>query len=69
MMACQTSLLSAIIGEMLKTEGELTLCGTVAYCPQNPWSVLSKLSNSPIHCFAKDYECYCSREYSFLSHV
>ncbi|KAF8527278.1 P-loop containing nucleoside triphosphate hydrolase protein [Gautieria morchelliformis] len=38
--AGKTSLLSAIIGEMLKTEGELTLYGTVAYCPQTPWSVL-----------------------------
>jgi ATP-binding cassette, subfamily C (CFTR/MRP), member 1 len=33
----QSSLLSAIAGEMYKSDGTVTVRGTVAYCPQNPW--------------------------------
>lgn len=33
----QTSLLSAIIGDMTRREGSVTIRGTVAYAPQNPW--------------------------------
>ncbi|KAJ7281673.1 multidrug resistance-associated ABC transporter [Mycena rebaudengoi] len=32
-----TSLLSAIIGDMSRSEGNVTLYGSVAYAPQNPW--------------------------------
>lgn len=39
--AGKTSLLSAIIGDMLKKEGELVLSGSVSYAPQNPWYVHS----------------------------
>ncbi|KAF8909428.1 multidrug resistance-associated ABC transporter [Gymnopilus junonius] len=32
-----TSLLSAIVGEMNRTEGEAVIYGSIAYAPQNPW--------------------------------
>lgn len=35
----QTSLLSAIIGDMSRREGSVSIKGTVAYAPQNPWYV------------------------------
>ena len=35
----QTSLLSAIVGEMVRVDGEVTLSGCVSYAPQNPWYV------------------------------
>ena len=35
----QSSLLSAIIGDMRKVEGEVILSGNVAYAAQNPWYV------------------------------
>lgn len=35
----KSSLLSAIIGDMRKAEGEVTLFGNVAYAAQNPWWV------------------------------
>ncbi|KAF8340537.1 metal resistance protein YCF1 [Cantharellus anzutake] len=33
----KTSLLSAIVGEMMKTDGTVDVFGSVAYAPQNPW--------------------------------
>lgn len=39
----QTSLLSAIIGEMNKMDGQVTVTGTVAYAPQNPWFVFHEV--------------------------
>jgi ATP-binding cassette subfamily C (CFTR/MRP) protein 1 len=33
----QTSLLSAIIGEMTRREGEVILSGSISYAPQDPW--------------------------------
>lgn len=33
----KTSLLSAIIGEMTRCEGEVILSGSIAYAPQSPW--------------------------------
>ncbi len=39
----KTSLLSAIIGEMTKTEGSITIHGRVAYAPQNPWIMSSSV--------------------------
>ena len=36
----KSSLLSAIIGDMRKAEGEVTLFGNVAYAAQNPWYVI-----------------------------
>jgi ABC-type cobalamin/Fe3+-siderophores transport system ATPase subunit len=35
----KSGLLSAIIGDMRKAEGEVTLFGNVAYAAQNPWWV------------------------------
>ncbi|KAI0272641.1 hypothetical protein BC834DRAFT_840866 [Gloeopeniophorella convolvens] len=35
--AGKSSLLSAIIGDMRRIEGKVSLSGTVAYAPQNPW--------------------------------
>ncbi|KAJ7050501.1 multidrug resistance-associated ABC transporter [Mycena amicta] len=35
--AGKTSLLSAIIGDMTRSEGKVKLFGTVSYAPQNPW--------------------------------
>ena len=35
--AGKTSLLSAIIGEMRRTEGEVKVLGSISYAPQNPW--------------------------------
>lgn len=37
--AGKTSLLSAIVGEMRRVEGEVKLHGCVSYAPQNPWWV------------------------------
>lgn len=33
----KTSLLSAIAGEMHKSDGQVIVRGSVAYAPQNPW--------------------------------
>lgn len=33
----QSSLLSAIIGDMNRREGEVRVYGNIAYAPQNPW--------------------------------
>ena len=33
----QSSLLSAIIGDMRRVDGELHVNGTISYAPQNPW--------------------------------
>ncbi|KAJ7126538.1 P-loop containing nucleoside triphosphate hydrolase protein [Mycena crocata] len=33
----KTSLLSAIIGDMSRSEGKVTLYGNISYAPQNPW--------------------------------
>ena len=31
--------MSAVAGEMYKSDGTVTVRGSVAYCPQNPWYV------------------------------
>ncbi|KAG8965978.1 hypothetical protein FRC03_012713 [Tulasnella sp. 419] len=33
----KTSLLSAVVGEMTRVDGDVNVSGTVAYAPQNPW--------------------------------
>lgn len=33
----QTSLLSAICGDMTRVEGQVKVAGSIAYAPQNPW--------------------------------
>jgi len=37
----KTSLLSAIAGEMHKSDGQVFVRGSVAYAPQNPWWVIA----------------------------
>lgn len=33
----QSSLLSSVVGDMYREEGEVILNGSIAYAPQNPW--------------------------------
>lgn len=35
--AGKSSLLSAVLGEMTKVDGSVTVRGSVAYCSQQPW--------------------------------
>ncbi|KAG8854878.1 hypothetical protein FRB96_007278 [Tulasnella sp. 330] len=44
--AGKSSLLSAIIGEMTKLEGEVSLRGSTAYAPQNPWIMSSSVRDN-----------------------
>jgi len=39
----KTSLLQGLIGEMRKTEGKVSFCGSVAYCPQSAWIQVSSI--------------------------
>ncbi|KAE9388365.1 P-loop containing nucleoside triphosphate hydrolase protein [Gymnopus androsaceus JB14] len=52
--AGKTSLLSAIIGDMSRREGEVLVYGTIAYPPQNPW-ILSATVREHI-LFSYEYE-------------
>ncbi|KZV80265.1 multidrug resistance-associated ABC transporter [Exidia glandulosa HHB12029] len=55
--AGKTSLLSAIVGEMVRVEGSVTVRGTIALAPQNPWimsgSVRDNITFS--HAFEQDF--------------
>ncbi|KAJ3014414.1 Multidrug resistance-associated protein 1 [Thoreauomyces humboldtii] len=33
----KSSLFSSLVGHMRKTGGQATMCGSIAYCPQEPW--------------------------------
>ncbi|KAG8992893.1 hypothetical protein FRB94_011203 [Tulasnella sp. JGI-2019a] len=44
--AGKSSLLSAVIGEMTKLEGEVSLRGRTAYAPQNPWIMSSSVRDN-----------------------
>jgi ATPase subunit of ABC transporter with duplicated ATPase domains len=46
----KTSLLSAIAGEMHKSDGQVFVRGSVAYAPQNPWWVIASFLHSPSGC-------------------
>ncbi|KAK0202906.1 P-loop containing nucleoside triphosphate hydrolase protein [Desarmillaria ectypa] len=50
----KTSLLSAIIGDMIRMEGDLTVYGTVAYCPQNPWILSASVRDNIL--FSHEYD-------------
>ncbi|SJL03580.1 related to YCF1-Vacuolar ABC transporter responsible for vacuolar sequestration of glutathione-S-conjugates [Armillaria ostoyae] len=50
----KTSLLSAIIGDMTRKEGDLTVYGTVAYCPQNPWILSATVRDNIL--FSHEYD-------------
>ncbi|KAJ7077902.1 P-loop containing nucleoside triphosphate hydrolase protein [Mycena belliarum] len=52
--AGKTSLLSAIIGDMSRSEGKVKLYGSIAYAPQNPW-IMSMTIRDNI-CFNHEYE-------------
>ncbi|RDX54318.1 metal resistance protein YCF1 [Lentinus brumalis] len=44
--AGKTSLLSAIIGEMRRTDGEVKVFGSISYAPQNPWIMSATLRDN-----------------------
>jgi ABC-type cobalamin/Fe3+-siderophores transport system ATPase subunit len=45
----KSSLLSALLGEMLRLDGGVSLSGSVAYCAQTPWYVrIIALSRMPV---------------------
>ncbi|KAF8513407.1 P-loop containing nucleoside triphosphate hydrolase protein [Hysterangium stoloniferum] len=54
----KTSLLSAIIGEMHRTAGEVTLFGTIAYCPQTPWIMSATIRDNILFSHTYDEEFY-----------
>lgn len=39
----KTSLLSAVLGEMTKLDGSVTVRGSIAYCNQTPWIMGGKI--------------------------
>ncbi|KAH7888221.1 P-loop containing nucleoside triphosphate hydrolase protein, partial [Phlebopus sp. FC_14] len=52
--AGKSSLLSAIIGDMKKTEGEVVLSGSVAYAAQNPWILSATVRENIL--FSHEYD-------------
>ncbi|KAF9442601.1 multidrug resistance-associated ABC transporter [Macrolepiota fuliginosa MF-IS2] len=52
--AGKTSLLSAIIGDMTRKEGSVTVRGTVAYAPQNPWIMSASVRENIL--FSHEYD-------------
>ena len=59
----KTSLLSAIAGEMHKSDGQVFVRGSVAYAPQNPWWVFASFLRSLFVCAEiplQDHERYCT---------
>ncbi|KAI0080155.1 metal resistance protein YCF1 [Panus rudis PR-1116 ss-1] len=56
--AGKSSLLSAIIGEMRRVEGEVILRGDVSYAPQNPWIMSATVRDNILFSHAYDEEFY-----------
>ncbi|KAL6300043.1 metal resistance protein YCF1 [Sparassis latifolia] len=52
--AGKTSLLSAIIGEMTRTEGEVRLMGSISYAPQDPWIMSATIRDNIL--FSHEYD-------------
>ncbi|KAF8271622.1 metal resistance protein YCF1 [Lactarius quietus] len=52
--AGKSSLLSAIIGDMRRNEGKVTVCGTVSYAPQNPWLMGASIRDNIL--FSHEYD-------------
>ena len=50
----KTSLLSAIAGEMHKSDGQVFVRGSVAYAPQNPWCAIVSFLRS-LSCMLKPF--------------
>ncbi|KAF7294499.1 hypothetical protein MKEN_01442500 [Mycena kentingensis (nom. inval.)] len=55
--AGKTSLLSAIIGDMSKSEGKVRVFGSVAYAPQNPWIMSASVRDNILfnHVYDEDF--------------
>ncbi|KAJ1946018.1 hypothetical protein GGF37_001399 [Kickxella alabastrina] len=53
----KSSLASAILGEMVKSAGSVTLCGSVAYVPQQPWIMDATLRDNILfgHRFEQEF--------------
>ncbi|KAJ1896492.1 hypothetical protein LPJ66_003952 [Kickxella alabastrina] len=53
----KSSLASAILGEMVKSAGSVTLCGSVAYVPQQPWIMNATLRDNILfgHRFEQEF--------------
>ncbi|KAI0285929.1 metal resistance protein YCF1 [Russula aff. rugulosa BPL654] len=52
--AGKSSLLSAIIGDMRRIEGKVSLFGTMAYAPQNPWLMGASIRDNIL--FSHEYD-------------
>lgn len=50
----KSSLLSAMIGDMRRTEGEVVVSGNVAYAPQNPWILSASVRDNIL--FSHEFE-------------
>ncbi|GJJ11410.1 hypothetical protein Clacol_005643 [Clathrus columnatus] len=54
----KSSLLSAIIGEMYRTEGNMAVSASIAYCPQNPWIMSATVRDNILFSHTYDPEFY-----------
>lgn len=54
MLSLKTSLLCAIIGDMTRREGEVTVKGSIAYAPQNPWILSATVRENIL--FSHEYD-------------
>ncbi|KAJ2803489.1 hypothetical protein H4R20_002872 [Coemansia guatemalensis] len=50
----KSSLISAILGDMIKCSGDVTVCGSIAYVAQQPWILNATLRDNIL--FGSDYE-------------
>ncbi|KZP22608.1 P-loop containing nucleoside triphosphate hydrolase protein [Athelia psychrophila] len=56
--AGKTSLLSAIVGDMRKLDGEVLLSGSISYAPQNPWILSASIRDNILFSHEYDEEFY-----------
>ncbi|KAI0675473.1 metal resistance protein YCF1 [Trametes maxima] len=56
--AGKTSLLSAIIGEMFRADGEVKVVGSISYAPQNPWVMSATIKDNILFSHKYDEEFY-----------
>ncbi|PFH45503.1 hypothetical protein AMATHDRAFT_82867 [Amanita thiersii Skay4041] len=52
--AGKSSLLSAVIGDMIRTEGEVVVTGSIAYASQNPWIMSATVRHNIV--FSHEYD-------------
>lgn len=50
----KSSILSSLLGEMNKTHGHVSVCGTIAYVPQTAWVMNTTLKENIL--FGKDFD-------------